>query len=118
VASYVSLNRGRTWSKIVCGALPIAGCSAPSLWSRTSAARYALYRGRLYRSLRGQQWRVFHVTFPVDPRVVTQVVAGPGRGGDLLLMVAPTGIWELKQDGSWKNLAAHLGLGSPLPGEG
>ena len=111
LAAYTSSDGGRTWRIPACGALPVAGCTAPGLWSRTSTARYALYRGRLYQASNGHPWRILSLTMPAVPAAVIQVLAVAGQRLDTLYVVGPDGIWQLQGDGSWRNLAMPLGLG-------
>lgn len=114
VARYASLDEGATWHVVRCGARPASGCAPPARWAQGAAARYVLYRRRIFRALPGARWQPMTASLPVRSDTVLQLLAAPAAGGDRLYLVTATGIWRL--DGRrWRSISTGLSLGGPGP---
>jgi hypothetical protein len=114
VARYASVDGGRSWQRVLCGARPAPGCAADALWAQTARARYVLYHGHLFRAPSGLPWQQLALTLPVAPDTVQQVLAVAGQHTDIIYVVSASGIWRF-DGGRWQNSAAGLHLGGPAP---
>jgi hypothetical protein len=114
VARYASVDGGRSWQIVRCGARPAPGCATDTLWAQTIHARYVLYQGHLFSAALGSPWLQLPIALPVAPYAVQQVLAVSGRQGDTIYLVSATGIWRF-DGGHWRNSAAALHPGGPAP---